>query len=171
MKTTAIAASVLALAVATSLATAQTAFTQYKSPDGAFTVMFPGTPEIDPPQTQSRPDGTSYTESRYSVQDDAGYLIDVADYPNTNEMPDAESGSSAEAKGCGGTYTIRNRDNFQGHTAALIQVNCPASDTQGALVILEQFIVNGNRVYMVAYGAATLNAERSSQFLNSFHIN
>lgn len=161
----------LAFLAPVSMATAQTAFTQYASPDGAFTVLFPGTPAVSDLQTHTRSDGITYTERRYSVDDDGGYLVDVADYPSASVIPDVETGASAEANGCGGTYVIRNRDTYQGHTGALIQVNCPASGGQGGMVVVEQFVQIGNRIYMAAYGAATLNADRSSQFLGSLHIN
>lgn len=170
MKITTLTAALM-LVAATSLATAQTAFTQYTSPDHAFTVLFPGTPTVSDLETHTRSDGTTYTERRYAVEDDAGYLVDVADYPSSDAIPAVETGAAAEASGCGGTYTIRNRDNFQGHPGALIQVTCPAKAAQGGLMVVEQFVANGSRIYMVAYGGAAIDANRSSTFLNSLHIN
>lgn len=171
MKRIALLAAAFALAATTGIAAAQTAFTPYKSPDGAFTVLFPGTPTVSDLETHTRSDGTTYTERRYAVEDDAGYLVDVADYPSSDTIPAVETGAAAEASGCGGTYNIKNRDNYQGHPGALIQVTCPAKAGQGGLMVVEQFVANGSRIYMVAYGGAAIDANRSSTFLNSLHIN
>lgn len=163
----------LALAAATSLATAQTAFTQYASPDGAFTVLFPGTPTIHPPQAMKTNSGISFTMARYTVAEGntAAYVMMTIDYDPNSQVSIDWPTRAAQANTCGGTASLRNTDTYQGHPAALIQVNCPASADLPPTVVLDQAVFNGHRLYELIYVAPTVDANRSSTFLSSLHIN
>jgi hypothetical protein len=154
------------------MARAQTPFTQYTSPDGAFTVLFPGTPEVSAPDVLKLPDGTSMTGRSYHVQtDDADYQVATTDYPTDKETADLTVMPAVAAQSCAGTYAIGNRDTFQGHPAARFQVNCPAQADLPATVLVVQAVVIGKRLYRVMYGATKVDPDRSSTFLNSLHIN
>jgi hypothetical protein len=103
--------------------------------------------------------------------DDANYGLVTFDYATDMQTADLSAGASAQAASCGGTYTVRNHDSNRGQPGVLVEVSCPADARGGALVVLEQVVVHGKRVYQMSYGAPTINPDRSSTFLNSLHIN
>lgn len=142
-----------------------TAFTPYSAPDGTFTVLFPGTPTADPPETSTLSDGTLLTSRRYSASSDAAYTVETEDYANSVEKTDLASPAAAAAKVCGGTVSVLNREPWQSHPAALFRLDCQP------IVAIERVVANGKRLYQIVYTAYQLNPDRSSQFLNSLHIN
>lgn len=173
MKISAFAAAALALLATTSIAAAQAPFTSYTPPDGKFTVMFPGSPTVGAPHVEKTTSGISYNEQLYAVSEgnSAAYLLMTIDYdPSANLVHDWNT-LAAGANTCGGTVSVRNTDTYQGHPAALIQVNCPATTDLPPTVALDRAVFNGNRLYQILYIAPTVDPDRSSTFLNSLHIN
>lgn len=173
MKLSAFAAVAFGLLATASIAAAQAPFTSYTAPDGKFTVMFPGAPNVGTPESDKTTGGIPYNQQLYAVSEgnNAAYLLMTIDYdPSTNLSHDWNT-LAAGANTCGGTVSIKNTDLYNGHPAALIQVNCPATSDLPPTVALDQAVFNGNRLYQLLYIAPTVDPSRSSTFLNSLHIN
>ncbi len=158
-------AAVFGLAAVFAIAASAANADVFSSPDGSFTVEFPGRPALV--KTQGRTDkGTAYEESRWSVRAKDGYwAVAIFAYatPRKADYDAAVNGAVAAAKGRLASDEPIRQDGVEGREILI--------DAGPSGAIRERIFWVAGTLYFVVYGGANLAAATSpdvDEFLISF---